>query len=1054
MRMLRIFSYDFIAIGVLLTIIFFIYIKNLSGDFWISGWDNLHPEFNFSINLERAIFSSWQEYQGLGLPAGHGHATEFSRELLLWFLNIFFPAIMIRKIFVISMLILGAMGVYFFTRNVLFKKIDYELKMTLSFIASSFYTLNLATVQIFYVPYEAFISHFGFLPWMIYSIYLFMYSPSKKNFLVFLLIQFFGTWQFYIPTLFFVYIFSALIFCLGIAIERNFYHSWKLGLKVLILILLVNLYWLLPFSYFTLTNLSSQREAYLNMLYSKDTYFKNAKFGQLENATLLKGYLFNFISFSNNKGFDYMMGPWISHSKQWYFLTIGYCFFVISLIGIIDLIRKKSSFYLFFLFLLYFSFIANQVYPFNIINDFFRSSSLFDQVFRNPYTKFINSVLFILTIFLSYGFFVIINKTKFFLTKFNYKKSTTRLTIIILFIYFFSLNLYILPLWKGFLIYPSLKVNIPNEYFEVFDFFKSKGNGRIANLPQFSPNGWTYYRWGYQGSGFIWYGIRQPVLDRAFDVWNKLNENYYWEISEAIYSQNLSLFEKVLDKYQINWILLDENVIAPFSPKQLYSEKIQELLKKSSKIFFIRQFGRIKLYEVNLNNNSDNFIFTKGSLPNINPKYRWSNKDQGYIDYGDYQSVNFKTTDNANIFFPFRSLFTGRKQEEREFILQEDKNYFILTSFIPEIFHDFKLVVPSLNKEEILEINLENPIKIATKEPKIFINNNLLKINNYHSENIFHVKTNGRKSKSYLKISIPKIYGYFSNATIVSSKIHEIKPHNCNSFNRGFLSIDSPDDKNSLVKLTSTNSNNCLDFNLPNLPHKLAYLLSISAKNIKGKSLFVSIINHNSKREDLATYLPETKQFSTSYFVITPKEKYGLGYTIHLDNISLNKNKTINELGEIKINPFPYEFLSTIKLIENTKNFALLKNNKPEKVSNFRILHKNPFYYDLEFDNLPLKQYLILSQSYNIGWKAYEIKCQNSNLKCQIYKFFPFLFGQELKNHVLVNNWANAWQIKTQNSNLKTQNLNIIIVFLPQYLQFLGFGFLIGSLIFILAFKD
>ena len=115
--------YDYIAVGIIVIIVLLLYITNFSGNYWISGWDNLHPEFNYQINLNRAIFSSWQEYQGLGLPAGHGHATEFSREIILLFLNIFFPTFFIRKMYILSMLFIGGLGMYFFIRNILLKKL-------------------------------------------------------------------------------------------------------------------------------------------------------------------------------------------------------------------------------------------------------------------------------------------------------------------------------------------------------------------------------------------------------------------------------------------------------------------------------------------------------------------------------------------------------------------------------------------------------------------------------------------------------------------------------------------------------------------------------------------------------------------------------------------------------------------------------------------------------------------------------------------------------------------------------------------------------------------
>ena len=50
---------------------------------WLTGWDNLHPEFNFWLNTKRAFSAVWQEFQGLGLVGGHGYAATLPHTLPL-----------------------------------------------------------------------------------------------------------------------------------------------------------------------------------------------------------------------------------------------------------------------------------------------------------------------------------------------------------------------------------------------------------------------------------------------------------------------------------------------------------------------------------------------------------------------------------------------------------------------------------------------------------------------------------------------------------------------------------------------------------------------------------------------------------------------------------------------------------------------------------------------------------------------------------------------------------------------------------------------------------
>jgi len=75
----------------------------------------------------------------------------------------------------------------------------------------------------------------------------------------------------------------------------------------------------------------------------------------------------------------------------------------------------------------------------------------------------------------------------------------------------------------------------------------------------------------------------------------------------------------------------------------------------------------------------------------------------------------------------------------------------------------------------------------------------------------------------------------------------------------------------------------------------------------------------------------------------------------------------------------------------------------------------------------------VLSQSFNSGWKAYGVNKLNF-----VSEIFPFAFGKEIKQHILVNNWENGWILEPKNDNR-----NIIIIYLPQYLEYLGFVTLI-----------
>jgi hypothetical protein len=97
------------------------------------------------------------------------------------------------------------------------------------------------------------------------------------------------------------------------------------------------------------------------------------------------------------------------------------------------------------------------------------------------------------------------------------------------------------------------------------------------------------------------------------------------------------------------------------------------------------------------------------------------------------------------------------------------------------------------------------------------------------------------------------------------------------------------------------------------------------------------------------------------------------------------------------------------------------------------VIHEYAYYYKVEdIGNPSSNRTLILSQSFDQGWHAYNLKSEN-----MLNKLFPFL-GTELKSHTIVNNWENGWVLEPEKGNK-----NIVIIYLPQYFEYLGFVILI-----------
>jgi len=279
--------------------------------------------------------------------------------------------------------------------------------------------------------------------------------------------------------------------------------------------------------------------------------------------------------------------------------------------------------------------------------------------------------------------------------------------------------------------------------------------------------------------------------------------------------------------------------------------------------------------------------------------------------------------------------------------------------------------------------------------------------------------------------------------------------------------------ENQAFKLTSINSFNCIKVDIPNLELKKGHLFQIKTKNDDKRGFFVNFINKTTKKIDLETYLDNDGQERNYYFITNPRGDYDLGYTLYFNNKSEGKEKVINTLKEVNVYEIPYYYLKSFSFISPLFHLTTDRiHDRTFQTIDFEAKKISYFLYQVSIDeilkqvqddkNPQLKEMIIyLSQSYHPGWKTYLSEtCNVEHITCKIRNilntFFPFIFGKEIKEHVLVNNWANGF-ILPSNTKLLTSNtnkFNIIIVFLPQYLEFLGVLLLIITFILILISKN
>jgi len=1001
---MKTFFSRFWAPSLLAAIAVFLCIMNYVPGTYLSGWDTIHPEFNFPDYFKR-MFSMWQEHQGLGAVAAQAHAAELPRVIIYYLYSFFIPESFLRYLYFFMCLIIGPLGVYYFTKEVLYQKLGHYAKEVVAFSSGMLYLLNLTTLQQFSVPLEMFATHYAFLGWTFLFAIKYLLKGNRTILFLFGLITFLSAPMAHTPTLFYSFF---VVFCLFII---TFWLVKRFPIRrVFIAIgvtLLLNCFWLLPNIYYVIFYGESVANSKIHYQFSDRAFQIGTNFGNIRDTALLRNFLFDWGQYDVSEGkFTYLLNVWNVHFQSIINAIIGLLIFFAVLFGLVAGVLKRNSLAIAFLpvFLIPYFFINNDNIFFRLLNDFLTQHvDLLKESLRFPYTKFSILLLFSYCVYFSFALASFIS----FISRIKFGTRTLK-EFVIATIFGITISglliFFMLPAFSGNLISDNVKVKIPAEYFQMFEYFKTKGaNERIAQFPVHTFWGWYYYDWGFEGAGFSWFGTQQPLLDREFDRWHPANENYYWEISYATYSQNLTLLENVLEKYRVSYLVIDTHVLDASSTKAPSLNKLDELIANSKRIHFDRKIGGIAIYTFDLNE-KNSLISIDGNLPIVGPEYIKNNNDRAYTDLGEYVSVSKSNESTMDVFYPFRSLFSNRSPDQIEYDVEETDDALYFKKELPKNLENYDLIQPDFSTQQIVWYGQDDLDVSGSTVPTISID----------GENLI--------------VKVPKVKSYFS-AEIDASKSEVVGAQkNCDYLGSKKESaqvivenkVVSEGGKD-FLQIKSVLANNCASqFLLDNLSHNTAYIISIENKNVANKSLLFWLENLNQKKVDIESYLPQNNQLNTSYFIQPPMEEFGRGYYLHFDNWSFNKAETVNNLGKISVYPLPYEYLTAISF--KRKDFS-----KAEGINcDYTVQKYQPYYIEVQLqEGCENGKLLSLNESYDDGWMAFG-RVGN--------------FGLKSYEKVKTNNWANGFILPDNHSK------SVLLFFVPQVLQFLGY------LIFIVIF--
>lgn len=644
-------------------------ILNYTPNTFLSGWDTLHPEFNFPLNIQRAIFGVFREEQGLGAVAAHSHMADLPRILLLYVFDIFLPTNFIRYFYIFLNVSLGPIGMYLFLNRHLLKQ------KAASFLGGLFYLLNFGTLQIFNVPFEMFTTLFATAPFIFYYALNFLGKEKRvQNLLLFSVFVLFTSPSAYAATLWYVFFLCFFIYLLTLGLisyKRDKKHQFKNVFTLILLTLALNIFWIFPNTYFVLNHAKEVQSANINLLFSDQAFLKNKEFGNLSSILLTKIFYFDWSIYAIN-GFTNLLDPFINHLKNLPILILGYSFGISLILGAIYTLKKlkHNSIPLFILLFISLFFLINDNFPFSSFFKYLQTNiPFFKEALRFPGDKILNIHVFLISIFFGFFSLFLIQHLKKI-----HKESVGFIVILIASL----LVIYNLPSFNGNFINKQMRIDIPKAYFELFDYLKKeKSDAKVANLPIHSPWGWVYYNWyqdkpSFQGAGFLYFGIKQPLLDRDFDRWSPYNESYYRQMSYALYNEDTKLVAELINKYNIGFIFIDKSVIDPQHPTStLIFKESEDLIKKTNLVLEEKKFGTIKIFKLSPSL-KPNFSATNTNI-NVNPKARTIYKDFAYATFGDYitkrNSLNFN-----NISYPFRDFIDNQSRVRSDILrLGSDK---------------------------------------------------------------------------------------------------------------------------------------------------------------------------------------------------------------------------------------------------------------------------------------------------------------------------------------------------------------------------------------------
>jgi hypothetical protein len=329
---------------------------------------------------------------------------------------------------------------------------------------------------------------------------------------------------------------------------------------------------------------------------------------------------------------------------------------------------------------------------------------------------------------------------------------------------------------------------------------------------------------------------------------------------------------------------------------------------------------------------------------------------------------------------------------------------------------------------------------------------NSITISNGTATQVVTINTNELNTGSYIlplddhvsdiRIEIPKITSMLAVSNILKTPDYKIseKGSELNLFkNSSKVIVDKSSDGVDFIVKDGTGK---LDYYNNSLFHTGSYILFAHTTYRSGLPMRFYVDNTQEDRSEIETIF--SKKTSNNVVIIPPSDQYFKGYGFHFTVKSVGHETAKSTISKISVYEFPLRTIEQIRFLSKS-------NVSPAQPANLTRVPFQDQYATTEYVvSVPKKPgTIVLAQSYNSGWKGYVVKNHESRIMNQAAHIFPFIFGTKLTDHVKVNNWANGWTIS---DSLDTAHSEIVITYLPQYLEYFGMAISVITALF-LTFK-